>query len=141
MGYVHYFCTGAGFLCEANGFVTAEPFDVHIQQGVKHTIQVIFSVLHRNRSIRQNLPNQAILQQLFIPFLFSVAACRIQLAKDDCSPRLCLCCVLLGMGTAILNAQNFRSIKSSAEGKSQWRYTWNPIWRVVSLCFVPSLFS
>ena len=40
VGYVHYFCVGAGILCEATGFANNEPFDIHIQEGIKHTIQV-----------------------------------------------------------------------------------------------------
>ena len=40
VGYVHYFCAGSGILSEANGFIRNEPFDVHVQPGVKHTIQV-----------------------------------------------------------------------------------------------------
>ena len=39
VGYVHYFCAGSGILCEATGFTYIEPFDVHIEQGRKHTIQ------------------------------------------------------------------------------------------------------
>ena len=40
VGYAHYFCAGAGILSEATGFIRNEPFDVHVQHGVKHTIQV-----------------------------------------------------------------------------------------------------
>ena len=40
VGYAHYFCAGAGILSEATGFIRNEPFDVHVQPGVKHTIQV-----------------------------------------------------------------------------------------------------
>ena len=40
VGYVHYFCAGSGILSEATGFIRNEPFDVHVQPGVKHTIQV-----------------------------------------------------------------------------------------------------
>jgi len=40
VGYVHYFCAGPGILSEATGFIRNEPFDVHVQPGVKHTIQV-----------------------------------------------------------------------------------------------------
>ena len=39
VGYVHYFCAGAGILSEAAGFANNGPFDVHFNQGVKHTIE------------------------------------------------------------------------------------------------------
>ena len=42
VGYVHYFCAGAGILSEAAGFANNGPFDVHFHQGVKHTIEVRF---------------------------------------------------------------------------------------------------
>ena len=47
VGYVHYFCTGAGILCEASGFVNAAPFHVHIKQGENHTVQVKPIVFHK----------------------------------------------------------------------------------------------
>ena len=48
VGYAHYFCAGAGILSEATGFIRNEPFDVHVQPGVKHTIQVRKTMIYIN---------------------------------------------------------------------------------------------